>query len=493
MTTTYTYDALSRLTELENGYGESTTFEYDDLSRLTKRTLHSGQYEDFTYDSMSRVTAISLKNSSNATLMSQSYTYDNNSNVLTHTKDSLTTTYTYDDIDQLLSESRTGYSGSYTYDANGNRATRTVNSVTESYNYDNADKLTSITVGGNTTKSYSYDSAGRTTAITYGGTATNFAYDYENRITSITRSGVTTNSFSYYGLDTRVSKTDSSGSFTFKRDGVGVTAPVVGDGSAVYTPGVSERSSSTTTYMHSGIKNAEAQGTTSQTVGATRQYDAFGNLTSSSGTWNGPFGYAGGFGYQEDGDHGYKLLGHRYYDPSTGRFLTRDPIKDGRNWYSYCENNPLIFSDPNGLYVRRLLYSWIMAYETEYGLQNRRPFFEYTTANENNPNDEIWPGDNEHKEPNLRDDVGLSLVQTATGEGLTAGVPGGPAVVGGAGWTLMSAGATGAQGVPPVANHKARIEDLIDNQFYDGNNDGLEGDAGESYRRRYVESDRLRR
>jgi RHS repeat-associated protein len=69
---------------------------------------------------------------------------------------------------------------------------------------------------------------------------------------------------------------------------------------------------------------------------------------SKTGNWSGPFGYAGGFGYQED-ETGLRLLGHRYYDPSTGRFLTRDPIKDGRNWYSYCENNPVMLIDADGL------------------------------------------------------------------------------------------------------------------------------------------------
>jgi hypothetical protein len=45
------------------------------------------------------------------------------------------------------------------------------------------------------------------------------------------------------------------------------------------------------------------------------------------------------------------LLGHRYYDPSTGRFLTRDPIKDGRNWYSYGGGlvAPTHGADPDGL------------------------------------------------------------------------------------------------------------------------------------------------
>lgn len=39
----------------------------------------------------------------------------------------------------------------------------------------------------------------------------------------------------------------------------------------------------------------------------------------------------------------------RYYDPYAGRFITRDPIGDGVNWYAYVDNNPLVFIDPFGL------------------------------------------------------------------------------------------------------------------------------------------------
>jgi len=39
----------------------------------------------------------------------------------------------------------------------------------------------------------------------------------------------------------------------------------------------------------------------------------------------------------------------RYYDPSTGRFISEDPIRDGYNWYVYCSNNPIRYIDPWGL------------------------------------------------------------------------------------------------------------------------------------------------
>jgi RHS repeat-associated protein len=36
-------------------------------------------------------------------------------------------------------------------------------------------------------------------------------------------------------------------------------------------------------------------------------------------------------------------MGHRYYDPGTGRFLTRDPAGygGGMNLYGYADGNPV--------------------------------------------------------------------------------------------------------------------------------------------------------
>lgn len=50
------------------------------------------------------------------------------------------------------------------------------------------------------------------------------------------------------------------------------------------------------------------------------------------------------------------FLRARYYDPKTGRFISRDPVKgplaqpQTLNPYSYAINNPIIYSDPSGLW-----------------------------------------------------------------------------------------------------------------------------------------------
>ena len=46
---------------------------------------------------------------------------------------------------------------------------------------------------------------------------------------------------------------------------------------------------------------------------------------------------------------GTYYLKNRIYQPSTGRFLTEDPIRDGLNYYTYCKNNPIFYWDPFGL------------------------------------------------------------------------------------------------------------------------------------------------
>ena len=64
-----------------------------------------------------------------------------------------------------------------------------------------------------------------------------------------------------------------------------------------------------------------------------------------------PWGLSMGFGKQARNDLKVSYHRARYYDPSTGRFLSEDPSRFGAttDFYSYTGNNPTNFTDPTGL------------------------------------------------------------------------------------------------------------------------------------------------
>ena len=77
-------------------------------------------------------------------------------------------------------------------------------------------------------------------------------------------------------------------------------------------------------------------------------YCAFGNpLSENSETSTNPFRHNAEY---LDFETGLVYLRNRFYDPSTGRFITEDPARWGRNWYVFASNNPIMFNDPLGLW-----------------------------------------------------------------------------------------------------------------------------------------------
>ncbi len=147
----------------------------------------------------------------------------------------------------------------------------------KAYSTDAGDKLTSVTWSGGS-KSFGYDACGRTTSITTGSGTTNLRYDFDSRVTGITYPSAATNSFGYNAFDARVSKTDSAGTSTYRRAGAGVLSAVLSDGTNDFTPGVSSRSGTTSTFAHAGLKNNDSQSAASQTISGSKTYDAYGNL-----------------------------------------------------------------------------------------------------------------------------------------------------------------------------------------------------------------------
>ena len=78
-------------------------------------------------------------------------------------------------------------------------------------------------------------------------------------------------------------------------------------------------------------------------------YDDWGNVSNDTNPGFQPFGFAGGI---YDRDTGLVRFGARDYDPETGRWTAKDPIKfkgGDSNLYGYVLDDPTNFFDPSGL------------------------------------------------------------------------------------------------------------------------------------------------
>ena len=95
--------------------------------------------------------------------------------------------------------------------------------------------------------------------------------------------------------------------------------------------------------------SSDADGRVSGSV----EYDVFGKVvtetgvfvSSSGGMSSLVFGYAG---KPYDPVTGLSDYGFRDYAPTLARFTTADPIRDGSNWYAYCNSDPVNYVDAWG-------------------------------------------------------------------------------------------------------------------------------------------------
>jgi RHS repeat-associated protein len=112
---------------------------------------------------------------------------------------------------------------------------------------------------------------------------------------------------------------------------------------------VEQIADSTTTYLHHDQLGSirlitDAAGST--TTATTQTWDPYGNQVSTTGSLTSPFGYAGEY---TDPETSLQYDRARYYDPTTGQFLSSDPLDAvTRQPYSYANDNPLNFIDPTG-------------------------------------------------------------------------------------------------------------------------------------------------
>ena len=183
--------------------------------------------------------------------------------------------------------------------------------------------------GGNKFKLYGYDDFNRLIRYNDGATEAKYTYSANNLRASKTVNGTKTN-FVWNGQNlASETKNDVTAVYTYDMTGV-ITSKTDND--------------SVTRYVKDPHGNVIATSKNNSLFGE-YDYTAFGIQIKNTDASN-PFRYCGEY-YDEELDSVY--LRNRYYTPSTGRFLTEDPIKDRLNWYVYCGNNPVILFDPSGL------------------------------------------------------------------------------------------------------------------------------------------------
>jgi RHS repeat-associated protein len=267
-------------------------------------------------------------------------------------------------------------SASYSLDPVGNRlsvSTSLTGLTSGVFSYNPDDEVSSETydANGNATqvgaKSFTYDSENHMTTMSTTGTSVSMIYDGDgNRVgKSVASNGTTVTT--YYLIDDLnptgyaqvVEELNAAGvvqrQYTYGLQRISENQFINGE----WTPSF---------YGYDGGGNVRNLTNSAGAVTDQYEYDAFGNSFTKVGTTPNNYLYRG---EQFDPDLGLYYLRARYYNPATGRFMSRDPKEftplksrnkplDSRRLhkYSYASGDPVNLEDPRG---EGAIVNWILA------------------------------------------------------------------------------------------------------------------------------------
>jgi RHS repeat-associated protein len=378
---TSVYDAAGRLTSKQFvGTGPTGTvvrvdFGYNNRDDVTSKTWYSNiaattvvATSTYGIDDAGRVTSIVDKNSSATTLSYYNYGYDSADRVTTQTywsqvgtvTYSATKGYSYDATNQLLGDGTTNYS----FDANGNR-------TMTGYSTGADNRMSS-----DGTYTYTYDSAGNTIQKSKGSGLETwyFGWDNRNRLSSVRKtSDGTTNTLTVtytYDVDDRLvqqAKWVSGGSTVTTRyayDGENVWADLDGSNNLlvryVYGDGMDQVLTRTVAsgpnagvavYFTDNLGSVRDLANWSGVVQDHLDYSGFGVIVTEAGAAYGDRIKFTARWY--DADTGLQNNRARWYQVSTGRWMSEDPSGFGAgdvNLTRYVGNNVTNATDGAGLY-----------------------------------------------------------------------------------------------------------------------------------------------
>lgn len=417
---TFIYDALGRMTGVTDTRGYTLSYTYNDLGQRTLTTLPGGQtiaygYDSgnrlsalateagiftFSYDTKGRRSALAYPNGSIATysynnadqltglahaatsgdILNIAYpSLDNLGNRLQRIEDSTTTSYIYDDLYRVLTATATDATETFSYDAVGNRLTGPTSG--DAYTYNDAHQLT---LAG--TSTYSYDSNGN--QLTRADWSQQ--WDAQNRLIQIQSSdGVDTITFKYDPFNRRIEKkyveiiggetTTTTTRYVYDGEDIVLQVQTVADDDSTTTttetrfihgPGIDEPlamvEDGTNYFYHAdGLGSIVAITDDATNIVQKYSYDSFGTPTLTDPDFIQPYAFTGREWDDEAELYFYRA---RYYDPSAGRFISKDPIAIRGNIYNqgvnasysqyveavttpylYTGNDPVNYTDPSGL------------------------------------------------------------------------------------------------------------------------------------------------
>ncbi len=350
VTSTYTYNNNNKVTGITNKKGVSTISSYEysyylDGSDACKVRNESGIIEStsYEYDGLKRLTEESVKVGNNTT-DTYAYEYDdygNRSKMTAVGTEDYVTEYSYKDAQGkytalLQKETKTVKNDGknpldkhdkveqtvYTYDKNGNQVKKVADGKTETNKYDALNQLISFT-DGDTTASYAYNVDGLRYEKIVDGQRINHVWDGSKQIIA----DVIDNQF--YEADCYIRGTNLVAKYNYRN-------------------GNKSEYTYYTQNAHGDVVNL-----TDKDGKVTKKYtyDAFGVEKNIDENDTNAFRYCGEY---FDSESGTIYLRARYYDPSIGRFISRDSYTGDNidplslNLYTYCLNNPMHFVDENG-------------------------------------------------------------------------------------------------------------------------------------------------
>ncbi len=381
---------------LSDGYATYNYYADGTLQTITKE----GKSITMGYDAQKRPTSVSYDG------QTVTYSYDNNGNVLTMTyPGNKVVRYTYYRNNWLKNVTDwNNKQTTYTYYPDGRLKTEELpNGVMTTYTYNTAGRNTSISTAKSgsapiTSYSFTLDKLGQHTSVTVneplgaeppltnqtqaatfnnnvlatlnGSTTTHdnngaltqvaalqVSYDDKDMPLSMNATGWNVQ-YTYDGLKNRRSRTENGVVTKYILDILGMSNVLV-ETDANYTPkayyvyGLSLISrikpDGTTHYYHGDFRGSTIALTDANaTITHKYQYAPYGEVVQRQEPANDsqPFLYVGKQGVQYEGK-GIHFMRNRYYNDTTGRFLSEDPIWHA-NLYPYADNNPIMGIDPEG-------------------------------------------------------------------------------------------------------------------------------------------------